>query len=89
MGHMGKGHASSGGWSWAARGARARATSQHSCALAWTFCWFLFERVSPKFCTEVHQVMNRKVVDLAILYNFHKGYIVFFSIDLAGVACQL
>jgi hypothetical protein len=33
--------------------------------------------------------MNRKVVDLAILYNFHKGYIVFFSIDYAGEACQL
>jgi hypothetical protein len=33
--------------------------------------------------------MNRKVVDLAILYNFHKGYIVFFSIDFAGVVCQL
>jgi hypothetical protein len=28
-------------------------------------------------------VMNRKVVDLAILYNFHKGHIVFFSIDFA------
>jgi hypothetical protein len=33
--------------------------------------------------------MNRKVVDLAILYNFHKGYIVFSSIDYAGEACQL
>jgi hypothetical protein len=34
-------------------------------------------------------VMNRKVVDLAILYNFHKGHIVFFSIDFAEEACQL
>jgi hypothetical protein len=33
--------------------------------------------------------MNRKVVDLAILTNFHKGYIVFFTIDFVGVACQL
>jgi hypothetical protein len=33
--------------------------------------------------------MNMKVVDLATLYNFHKGHIVFFSIDFAGEACQL
>jgi hypothetical protein len=39
--------------------------------------------VSPKICTGVHQVMNMKVVDLAILYNFHKGLIVFFSTDFA------
>jgi hypothetical protein len=29
-----------------------------------------------------------KVVDLAILYHFQKGYIAFFSIDFAGRACQ-
>jgi hypothetical protein len=34
-------------------------------------------------------VMNTKVVDLAILYHFQKGYIVFFSIDFSGKACQL
>jgi hypothetical protein len=33
--------------------------------------------------------MNKKVVDLAILYHFQEGYIVFFSIDFAGGACQL
>jgi hypothetical protein len=41
------------------------------------------------FATEVHQVMNRKVVDLTTLYNFHKGYRVFFSTDFAGTSCQL
>jgi hypothetical protein len=34
-------------------------------------------------------MMNRKVVDLAIPYNFHKGHIVFFSTDFAQKACQL
>jgi hypothetical protein len=33
--------------------------------------------------------MNRKVVDLATLYNFQKGHIVFFSTDFAGTSCQL
>jgi hypothetical protein len=33
--------------------------------------------------------MNMKAVDLATLYNFHEGHIVFFSIDFAGEACQL
>jgi hypothetical protein len=33
--------------------------------------------------------MNRKVVDLTILYNFHKGRIVFFPTDFAGTSCQL
>jgi hypothetical protein len=27
-----------------------------------------------KYCTVVHKVMNRKVVDLTIPYNFHKGF---------------
>jgi hypothetical protein len=34
-------------------------------------------RFSPDFEIEVHQVMNRKVVDLTSLYNFHKGSRVF------------
>jgi hypothetical protein len=33
--------------------------------------------------------MNMKVVDLAILYNFRKGHLVFFSTDFAQQACQL
>jgi hypothetical protein len=44
---------------------------------------------SPKICIGVHQVMNTKVVDLAILYNFHKGHLVFFSTDFSQQACQL
>jgi hypothetical protein len=38
---------------------------------------------------EVHQTMNREVVDLTILYNFHKGHMVFFSTGFAEKACQL
>jgi hypothetical protein len=49
----------------------------------------LFERVFLQNCTGVHQVMNTKVVDLAILYNFHKGHLVFFSTDFAQQVCQL
>jgi hypothetical protein len=45
--------------------------------------------VSPDFEIKVHQVMNRKVVDLTSLYNFHKGSRVFFSTDFAGTSCQL
>jgi hypothetical protein len=29
-----------------------------------------------------------KIVDLATLYHFQKGYICFFSIDFAGEVCQ-
>jgi hypothetical protein len=32
----------------------------------------------------VHNVVNRKVVDLTTLYNFHKGRLMFFSTDFAG-----
>jgi hypothetical protein len=38
---------------------------------------------------EVHQAMNMKFVDLTILYNFHKVYMVLFSIGFAEKACQL
>jgi hypothetical protein len=41
------------------------------------------------FATKVHQGVNRKVVDLTTLYNFHKGSRVFFSTDFAGTSCQL
>jgi hypothetical protein len=33
--------------------------------------------------------MNRKVVDLAFLYNFCKGRRVFFSTIFAQIACQV
>jgi hypothetical protein len=49
-----------------------------------------FERVKlQKNCIEVLKVMNRKVVDLTTLYNFHKGRIVFFSTDFAQTAAKL
>jgi hypothetical protein len=41
------------------------------------------------FATKVHQGVNRKVVDLTTLYNFHKGFMVFFSTDFVGTSCQL
>jgi hypothetical protein len=44
---------------------------------------------SSKICTKVLQVVNRKVVDLITLYNFHKSRIVFFSTDCSGTSCQL
>jgi hypothetical protein len=33
--------------------------------------------------------MHRKVVDLTTLYNFHKGRMVFFSMDFAQNAAKL
>jgi hypothetical protein len=33
--------------------------------------------------------MNKKVVDLTTLYNFHKGRLVFFSTDFAQNAAKL
>jgi hypothetical protein len=44
---------------------------------------------SPKCWTEVHQGLNRKVVDLASLYNFYKGCMAFFSTNRAQIACQV
>jgi hypothetical protein len=35
-------------------------------------------RFSLKFGTEVHKVVNRKVVDLTTLCDFYKGFMVFF-----------
>jgi hypothetical protein len=37
----------------------------------------------------VHQVVNRKVVDLTTLYNFYKGSMVFFSMVFAQIAAKL
>jgi hypothetical protein len=48
----------------------------------------MFDRVfSQNFLIEVHKVVNRKVVDLTTLYNFHKSRLVFFSMDFAGTSC--
>jgi hypothetical protein len=33
--------------------------------------------------------MNRKVIDLTTLYNFHKGRMVFFSTDFAQIVAKL
>jgi hypothetical protein len=33
--------------------------------------------------------MNSKVVDLTTLYNFHKGRMVFFSMDFAQIVAKL
>jgi hypothetical protein len=46
-------------------------------------------RFPPDFEIEVHQSVNRKVVDLTTLYNFYKGSRVFFSTDFAGTSRQL
>jgi hypothetical protein len=40
---------------------------------------------SSTICTKVLQAVNRKVVDLTTLYNFHKGRLVFFSTDFTGM----
>jgi hypothetical protein len=44
---------------------------------------------NAKKSIEVLQVVNRKVVGLNTLYNFHKGRIVFFSTDFAQIAAKL
>jgi hypothetical protein len=44
---------------------------------------------TPKSCIKVHQTLNTKVVDLKPIYNFHKGYMGFFSLDFAQQVCQL
>jgi hypothetical protein len=81
-GRPGDGAASAGAW--------ARVMSRRVGALAWMCCWSpVWACFSPKICTEVLQVMNREIVDLAILYNFHKGHLVFFSTDFAQKVCQL
>jgi hypothetical protein len=46
-------------------------------------------RKTRKSWIEVHKVLNRKVVDLTTLYNFHKGRIVFFSMDFAQFEAKL
>jgi hypothetical protein len=40
------------------------------------------------FSTEVDKVINNKVVDLLILYHFHKRRIAFFSTISAQFGCQ-
>jgi hypothetical protein len=46
-------------------------------------------RFTPNFSTEVGRVINRKVVDLLILYNFHKGRMAFFPTIFSQFGCQV
>jgi hypothetical protein len=76
-----------GGGAWRGRRGRRGVTS---CSGAKTFhCALVHLRFPPDFEIEVHQSVNREVVDLTTLYNFHKGSRVFFSTDFAGTSCQL
>jgi hypothetical protein len=69
---------------------RGRGVAVHSAGWLETILLSLcLSTIFSKICTEVQQVMNRKVVDLTILYNFYKGHIVFFSTNFAEKACQL
>jgi hypothetical protein len=71
------------------RGASGRARRRGAAGSS-SFCWVpVWARITPRFGMEVHQTMNRKVVDLTILYNFHKGHMVLFSTGFAEKACQL
>jgi hypothetical protein len=45
-------------------------------------------RFSPIFPTKSGRGINSKVVDLIILYHFHKGCLAFFSIVFAQIGCQ-
>jgi hypothetical protein len=44
--------------------------------------------ITQNSTTEVDQVINSKVVDLLILYHFHKGCIACFSTISAQIGCQ-
>jgi hypothetical protein len=44
---------------------------------------------TPEIWIEVHQVVNRKVVDLTTLHDFYKGSREFFSTDFAQSAAKL
>jgi hypothetical protein len=59
-------------------GARARLVSLSS----------IFKMKYSFFWIQVHSALNTKVADLAILYHFQKGFMGFFSTDLAREACQ-
>jgi hypothetical protein len=64
----------------------ARVLSHSQCQMFWRSPVRLL--FSPKRWTEVHQGLNRKVVDLASLYNFYKWCMGFFSTIFAQIACQ-
>jgi hypothetical protein len=66
----------------ARRGAASAGPTLCHCTPAWT-------PKTPKIRIEVHKVVNRKVVDLTILYSFYKGSRVFFSTDFALSAVKL
>jgi hypothetical protein len=44
--------------------------------------------ITQNFETKVDKEINSKVVDLLILYHFHKGRIAFFSTMFAQIECQ-
>jgi hypothetical protein len=68
------------------RGAAGRATSHSGAKLF--HCALACPRVSPYFEIEMHQGVNREVVDLTTLYNFHQGRMVFFSTDFAQIVAK-
>jgi hypothetical protein len=45
-------------------------------------------QITPNSSTKVGQVINNKVVDLLILYHFHKGHMAFLSTIFAQFGCQ-
>jgi hypothetical protein len=66
-----------------------RATSRCAALCLLLFRWYCFgNRIALIFCIEVDQVMNTKVVDLATLNNFYKGYIEFFGTEYELFECQ-
>jgi hypothetical protein len=74
-------------------GTEARAPARWSAGASRSACFFartasVRNKFSPNSCIKVQYVVNRKVVDLATLYNFCKGRLVFFSTDFAGTLCQ-
>jgi hypothetical protein len=67
-----------------------RATSRRATLWPKLFYWCcLCNRIAPKFCIKVDQVMNTKVADLATLNNFFKGYTGFFLTEFELFECQL
>jgi hypothetical protein len=66
-----------------------RATSWRGALCLLLFRWYCFgNRIALIYCIEVDQVMNTKVVDLATLKNFYKGYIGFFCTEFELFECQ-
>jgi hypothetical protein len=73
------------------RGAACGAARRRGAAMHWRYTFQtdpVQARFSPKNCIKVHKAMNRKLVDLTTLYNFHKGRLVFFSTDFVGTSAK-